>query len=237
MKLNRILKFQSFSFQKKRGFYGNPTLHQKEIMNSFDPLWDQYKKTGLWETHISKPYPSEKDSIKEIQELKSLQKLTESPEEANYISPEFIKEVEENHAGVWAKWLEGKGKKVSLEALKKFIASTDAILYKIKYHFQRPRPSQFAYLKGIPFYPLLSSDADSPSYPGGHALDAYKMAYAVGKKFPEIKKEADEFSVKTAYTRLVGGVHYPSDHKFSKEIFEDLKNAGILDKAIEIYPF
>jgi hypothetical protein len=63
------------------------------------------------------------------------------------------------------------------------------------------------------------------------------MAYVVGKKFPEIKREAKEFSDKTAYTRIVGGVHYLSDHTFSKEIFEDLKNAGILDKAIEIYPF
>jgi hypothetical protein len=236
MKLNRILGFQSFSTQKKE-FYGNPTLYQKKLMESPDPLWDLYKETGLWNTHTSKPYPSEKDSIKEIEELKSLQSVVESPQDPKYVSPEFIIAVEKNHAEVWCKWLEERGKKVHVDALKKFMDSTDAILFKLKYYFQRARPSQFAYLRNIPFYPILNSDADSPAYPSGHALDSYKMAYAIGKKFPEIKREAEEFSAKTAYTRLVGGVHYPSDHTFSKEIFEDLENAGILDKAIEIYPF
>jgi hypothetical protein len=235
MELKKIIGFKSFS-DIKRGFYGNPTLKQKKVMETPDALWDLYQKSGLWDIHITIKYPTEEKSIHEIHKLASLQKLVNAPGDI-YTASSFIKSVEEDHAGVWFNWLNTKGKTVSKEGLKKFMDSTDSILFKLKYYFQRPRPSQFAYVHKIPFFPFLNSDADSPAYPSGHALDAYKTAYAIGKKFPDIKKEAEEFSEKTAYTRIVGGVHYPSDHTFSKKIFEDLKVTGVLDAAISIYPF
>jgi hypothetical protein len=232
----KVLDFTHFASMSKN-FYGNPTLHQKKIMDADSPLWDLYKEKGLWERHVALQYPGEEESKNEIKELIAAQELTKDPSNKNYLSPQFIKDVEEDHYGVWHRWLTSQGATTSLKSIKAFMDSTDKILFKLKYHFQRTRPSQFAFLNNMPLYPILNSDADSPAYPSGHALDAYKMGYAVGKKFPDLKDKVEEFSEKTANTRIVGGVHYPSDHEFSKIIFNDLVKTGIMDKNLEIYPF
>jgi hypothetical protein len=233
---NKVLGFSEFASLEKN-FYGNPTLSQKKIMNAEDPLWDLYEKSGLWKKHIAMGYPGQEESKKEIEILIEAQKRAKDPNAPGYIPVQFIKDVEKNHYGVWHRWLTSQGATTSLKGVKAYMDSTDKILFKLKYHFQRTRPSQFAFLNKMPFYPILNSDADSPAYPSGHALDAYKIGYAIGEKFPDLKVSANEFSKKTADTRIVGGVHYPSDHEFSKKIFEDLVETGIISRAIEIYPF
>lgn len=234
---DKIKKFDQFFSQRPRFFYGNPTFYQKSLMSGPDPLLALYNSSGLKEKDFNTPYPDVTASRKEIFHMIEDQKLIHDTSDPYHMSLDFIQRVEDDHAGVWCEWMESHGMTPNKTQVEKFMNSTDAILYTIKYHYQRPRPFQFAYEEQIEFYPLLSSDADSPAYPSGHAIDAYKMAYAIGKKVPPLKHEAKEFSDKTAYTRIVAGLHYPSDVKFSQQVFKGLVTAGIIDKAIEMFPF
>lgn len=233
--MGKVKKFDEFFGSSRKNFYGTPTLQQKLRMEAPDALLELYNASGLKNKHFNMPYPSDEESKKEILHMIEDQKLIYQKQDPYHVSLILIEAVEKDHAGVWCKWLKSHGVDWDKNKIRDFMDSTDGILYTIKYHYQRPRPFQFAYTQGVDFFPLISTDANSPSYPSGHAIDAYKMAYVVGKKIPEIKKEASEFSEKTAYTRIVAGLHFPSDDNFSRIIFDDLIKAGIIDEAIKKY--
>lgn len=83
------------------------------------------------------------------------------------------------------------------------------ILYK-KAHYNRPRPYQLG--------PMLEkriemriSDPQTPAYPSGHAFDAGMFAEALTQRHPEFAAEFDRLATRIANSRIVGGVHYPSD--------------------------
>lgn len=83
------------------------------------------------------------------------------------------------------------------------------ILYK-KAHYNRPRPYQLG--------PMLEkriemriSDPQTPAYPSGHAFDAGMFAEALTQRHPEFAAEFDRLATRIANSRIVGGVHFPSD--------------------------
>jgi membrane-associated phospholipid phosphatase len=75
-----------------------------------------------------------------------------------------------------------------------------------KYTFNRPRPSTVdATLKTV-----LANPA-SPSYPSEHAVAAGAAATLLGFLFPQDAPSFAEMAQEAARTRLLAGVHYPSD--------------------------
>jgi membrane-associated phospholipid phosphatase len=85
-----------------------------------------------------------------------------------------------------------------------------------KYSFNRPRPYQIN--NKIDY--LESNTGNSPSYPSGHAFQAYCLAYYLSKKYPENKKKYWEIAKKCQEVRVLGGVHFPSDGLFSKKLVD-----------------
>jgi membrane-associated phospholipid phosphatase len=63
--------------------------------------------------------------------------------------------------------------------------------------------------------------ADTPSYPAGHAYQAYLMASILCAKFPYKKREIEEAADRLAESRIYAGVHYPSDNAFSKSLVKN----------------
>ncbi len=77
----------------------------------------------------------------------------------------------------------------------------------LKAGFARPRPFQF----DSSLHPVCELTQEHNSYPSGHTLSGYLLAFALVQMVPEkqtqIMKRADEY----AHNRVVCGVHYPSD--------------------------
>jgi acid phosphatase (class A) len=84
----------------------------------------------------------------------------------------------------------------------------------LKKSFQRPRPYQY---DGT-LHPVCALNKEPTSYPSGHTLSGYLLAFTLAQIAPEksqqILKRADEY----AHNRLVCGVHYPSDLEASHRI-------------------
>jgi acid phosphatase (class A) len=85
-----------------------------------------------------------------------------------------------------------------------------------KIFFHRTRPYQFdATLKPVC---NTKKDPSDYSYPGGHAVSGYLEAFVTAMMIPEkrdaILARADDY----AHSRLVCGVHYPSDLEASKNV-------------------
>ena len=84
------------------------------------------------------------------------------------------------------------------------------ILYH-KMYFNSPRPNQLAAAYGIPFdYDKLSS-AQTPSYPSGHAAQAYYIAEKLSEIFPNSSGKFSLVAEMIAQSRIDRGVHFPSD--------------------------
>ena len=96
----------------------------------------------------------------------------------------------------------------------------NCIILKLKYDFAQKRPCKYS--KNIKPINLLS--AISPRYPSGHTTQYYYLYLKILEKFPNmlnnerdaVKKIAD----KGAFSRLVAGVHFPTDNVAGKMLAE-----------------
>ena len=84
----------------------------------------------------------------------------------------------------------------------------------LKETFRRPRPYQVDHS----LHPVCKLNAEPTSYPSGHTLSGYLLAFALVEMVPEKSKEilarADDY----AHNRIVCGVHYPSDVEASHRV-------------------
>ncbi len=82
----------------------------------------------------------------------------------------------------------------------------------LKQAFDRPRPYQV----DKTLHPVCKLTAAHNSYPSGHTLSGYLLAFTLAEMIPEKKQQilarADEY----AHNRLVCGVHYASDLEASR---------------------
>ncbi len=80
------------------------------------------------------------------------------------------------------------------------------VLMPAKQHFDRPRPYE-ADARVKPVLPPPEGD----SYPSGHSMNAYLNATLLGMAVPERHAELFERAREHAGSRVIAGVHYPSD--------------------------
>jgi hypothetical protein len=103
------------------------------------------------------------------------------------------------------------------------IRITSIILF-FKYTINRPRPHQI--LSTI--HPMKSTTADTPSFPAGHAFQAYYLAYMLQDRYPHLKQQLWEIATKCDDVRVKAGLHYPSDGRFSRQIVDVMKKIGLI---------
>jgi hypothetical protein len=218
----------------RKGFvYGNPTAYQVDAMSNPNELCSDIIKSGILNKYYNMPWQSfveggDRVAKAEIDYMIALQKeLTDEDKK-------FILDCEEDIPKIWNNYLkEISLPSISKETIKEFIDGSDGVLFLLKYHFQRPRPLQLAYLYAVDLYPFLATNANSPAYPSGHAFDAYKVAFLLSKRYPEKSMQLMNMADRIAISRIKGGVHYPSDSIISKMLARELVDNGFLDKYLE----
>jgi len=88
----------------------------------------------------------------------------------------------------------------------------DARILFLKYLFNRPRPHQV----NPDIIPSKSNTTDSPSYPSGHSYQAFLIAREYSRKYPHLKDKLYVIAERCGRARIYAGLHYPSDHEFSR---------------------
>ena len=66
----------------------------------------------------------------------------------------------------------------------------------------------------------------TPSYPAGHALQAYYLSYVLGKMYPERQAHFDNIAYECDRCRVYAGLHYPSDGAFSMYLVYLMRKIG-----------
>jgi len=97
-----------------------------------------------------------------------------------------------------------------------------ALIMQLKNDFQRARPYQIAYYTNANLHPFESVSGHSPSYPSGHSCQAYFICNLIASHYPSKKKELMDLCNKIGQSRIILGIHYPSDHIFGYYIAQEL---------------
>ena len=106
----------------------------------------------------------------------------------------------------------------SKEELDEIISITVPFIMFLKLLFNRARPAQINPELTV----FNSTSAHTPAFPSGHSFQAYYLANKLSKKYPEKKTEFYELAEKCGHARIYAGLHYPSDHEFSKFLIQFL---------------
>jgi hypothetical protein len=88
-------------------------------------------------------------------------------------------------------------------------------IWLMKLYHNRARPYQVADINT-----LESTSGHTPSYPSGHAVQAYALAKHLKRLRPDKAQELDAMADKVAYTRQLGGYHFPTDTEYSRHLIE-----------------
>jgi len=92
-----------------------------------------------------------------------------------------------------------------------------AMIIGTKFYYNRARPYQLANINT-----LSSMSVNTPSYPSGHAVQAYALAKCLTKQFPEKSNEINLLAEKIANIRKIGGVHFPSDKEYARKLVDKM---------------
>ena len=111
---------------------------------------------------------------------------------------------------------------------KRFIEDVDIHTIKLKMKYGRQRPYEYSdKIKSI------TDTDDSPSFPSGHAIEAYALAEVLGERYPDKKDELDKMASKISKSRVQMGNHFPSDIEVGEKVGKMIADAYLSTTKIE----
>ena len=147
-----------------------------------------------------------------LKELIYISKITNNRDNKDI---EFLNKIDKNPASLVIDFC--KNKKITFPQ-KDFDNLYDIIkplILNVKYYFNRARPYQLAKLYGLTIDVIETDTHQTPSYPSGHTVYARLAGNLVTISHREFKYELDQIVNRSAYARVLQGVHYPSDNTAS----------------------
>jgi acid phosphatase (class A) len=84
----------------------------------------------------------------------------------------------------------------------------------LKKFYHRPRPYQI----DSTLHPVCELNPEPTSYPSGHSLSGYLLAFTLVQLVPEKRREIFDRADQYVHNRLICGVHYASDTEASRRV-------------------
>jgi hypothetical protein len=109
-----------------------------------------------------------------------------------------------------------------IEYLTKVTEDLGSFIVQLKNHYQRPRPFQVAFYTEQNLHPYDSVSAQSPSYPSGHAMQSFLIFNIIAYHYEDKKEQLLKIAKQIADSRIIMGIHYPSDNAFGIQVVKEL---------------
>jgi hypothetical protein len=191
--------------------YGNPTQDQLAFIQGtclVDDLFDTFKDSVIPK--------NDSELVKdELNEITDSLNIVSQPENQNYLKRYLAYD---RHL-IQALTTIFKQKNIDVEELIiEVVKDVQNLIYKLKFHYQRPRPFQLAQYYKLKLFPYKSHSANTPSYPSGHTIQSIVILNVIGNKYPTEYQYCKELIEDIAYSRIFLGLHYPSDNDGGREI-------------------
>ena len=160
------------------------------------------------------------DTIIELNYLIDVQTSSTEQEREYAVSMDILK----NHYEMWAQEASRiTGQKYDYDFFYKIADCIDGYLNYMKMKYDRPRPYQLAPVMGKRV-DMIIPDPRTASYPSGHAMDAWMFAFVLSKKHPIHEGKFYAIADSISHSRVVAGVHFPSDTRAGKMLAESALN-------------
>ena len=161
------------------------------------------------------PTNDSKVTLKELHELAAIKPNVEFVKSGDDVVKSFLPLMEKNEV------------KVSEEIITRLIKESGKFIYKLKYHYNRPRPYQLAEFYQMDLNGVELDSMKTPSYPSGHAVQGYLIGEILSKHDPQNSHIYHQLGEDIAHSRIIAKAHYPSDKKYgkilSRVLFKGLK--------------
>ena len=206
--------------------YGNPTKEQEEkVKRDVGGLLKKAKESGTIDDILKNNTFPKNSSDTTRDELIYLKRLTDSQDEEGI---EFLRIMENNHYTFLQMFANRIGINVGKKDILKWVEEIDPIKLYLKDRFNRPRPHQVSDYIGVELNPVISTDANTSSYPSGHTMDFLIIIRNLIKINPEKKSILGNLYKVIRDVRERSGVHYPSDTKGTELIVKKLIQDNII---------
>ncbi len=198
IKLKDILTMDALKYTLKV-----PADHKKFLNDYDDGMFEGF---DISQFHASPPIRN--SSPLALRELRMLETIVSTIDinKADDIT-EYFKE-----------YFKNAGLKYPEDEVSSLIKDSKGIIYKLKYHYNRPRPVQLADAMGLKFHDEPLETAKTPSYPSGHSAQGRLVGKYLATMYPEHSEEIMKLADNISNSRLVAKVHYPSDSAFGLKI-------------------
>ena len=196
--------------------YGNPNREFMELLSKKTPY------DGIFE--LAKGYkPPKNDSEITKYELNT---IAESIDEVDEDNLKRFKMIDSNIVKYYSLFLKSKGiDGEQLEpVLREIVDEALPLIAKIKMHYNRPRPYQLAQIFKLKLFPYHTINADSPCYPSGHVIQACLLSEVLSARYPTMSDEFSALIDVVGSSRIMLGVHYPSDNDLALFVGEMIIN-------------
>jgi acid phosphatase (class A) len=170
---------------------------------------------GMTSSPLPSPYPNgSTETILELNEVIQRQAEATESEKQFTVAMDDVKV----HYQMWADEAERiTGTKYGYDFMNKIATCGDGYLNYMKLIHARPRPYQLApmFEKKLS---ILTGDPRTGSYPSGHSYDAWLIALILTMEHPDYRTEFMRIANRVSTSRMIAGVHFPSDLAAGKRL-------------------
>lgn len=191
--------------------YGNPAHDQLDFIQGtclVDSLFDTFKDSII-------PKNDSELVKEELNEISDCLEIVSQPENQSYLKRylAYDRNLIQAVSSIF------KQKDIEVEELvTDIVKDIQNLIYKLKFHYQRPRPYQLAQYYKLKLFPYKSFSAHTPSYPSGHTIEAIVILNVLGNKYPTEYQYCKELIEDIIYSRVYLGHHFPSDNDGGREL-------------------
>lgn len=188
--------------------YGNPTIEQIQYINTESYLDYLFKELSTY----TFPKNSSEATKEELNDIVEFLKVLDSEENKQQYLPRY-RSLDANLGKFFKQGLikGGKDEQEVINLVDGIINDTKPLLFKLKYHFQRPRPYQLSEYYKLKLFPYHSLSDRSPSFPSGHAFEGRILTEVIGNVYPNLYSLMQNLFQDICYSRVYLGLHYQSD--------------------------